>query len=119
VLRLVWFAAGSLSSEIVGTPNENRCRRCKAAFAPRNTWRNRMSKNNQQGTGKHGHKDTEEPYPHHETAKSKGREQGSKGEQSQQGGAEHNASLKQREYTDEKGEVHHHTKTYMEQHGKD
>jgi ferritin-like metal-binding protein YciE len=28
-------------------------------------------------------------------------------------------SLKSREYRDEKGEVHHHTKTYMEQHGND
>jgi hypothetical protein len=26
-------------------------------------------------------------------------------------------SLKAREYRDEKGEVHHHTKAYMEQHG--
>ncbi|MBV8868500.1 MAG: hypothetical protein JOY65_03660, partial [Acetobacteraceae bacterium] len=25
--------------------------------------------------------------------------------------------LKSREYRDEKGEVHHHTRTYMEQHG--
>jgi hypothetical protein len=27
-------------------------------------------------------------------------------------------SLKEREYRDENGKVHHHTKTYMEQHGK-
>lgn len=27
------------------------------------------------------------------------------------------ADLKRREYRDEKGEVHHHTRTYMEQHG--
>ncbi len=26
------------------------------------------------------------------------------------------ADLKQREYRDEKGEVHHHTRTYMQQH---
>ncbi len=27
--------------------------------------------------------------------------------------------LKSREYRDEKGEIHHHTRTYMEQHGKE
>jgi hypothetical protein len=36
-----------------------------------------------------------------------------------QGNSDHaeEADLKRREYRDEKGEVHHHTKTYMEQHG--
>ncbi len=29
------------------------------------------------------------------------------------------SGLKQREYRDEKGEVHHHTRTYGEQHGKE
>ncbi len=38
------------------------------------------------------------------------------GGSSQPGGSE---ELKSREYRDNQGEVHHHTKTYEEQHGKD
>jgi hypothetical protein len=37
-------------------------------------------------------------------------------EQSGSGGGE-DQDLKSREYRDEQGEVHHHTKKYMEQHG--
>jgi hypothetical protein len=43
-----------------------------------------------------------------------------RGEQSRAAGAPHGDAgddLKQREYRDEKGEVHHHTRTYQEQHG--
>lgn len=43
-----------------------------------------------------------------------GRESGGR-DQSSGGGAD---DLKSREYTDEKGEVHHHTRAYMEQHKK-
>jgi hypothetical protein len=35
------------------------------------------------------------------------------------GGQSDSDDLKSREYRDEKGEVHHHTRTYMEQHGSD
>jgi hypothetical protein len=87
----------------------------------------------QQGTGKHGHKDTQEPYPHHQGGSQQGHERGGSQGGSQQGGERGGSqsgsqqasgqgeqeSLKRREYTDEKGDVHHHTKTYMEQHGKD
>jgi hypothetical protein len=34
------------------------------------------------------------------------------------GSGEGSDDLKSREYRDEKGEVHHHTRTYQEQHGK-
>jgi hypothetical protein len=34
------------------------------------------------------------------------------------GGSDSEPSLKEREYRDSDGTVHHHTKTYMEQHGK-
>lgn len=81
----------------------------------------------EQGTGKHPHKSTEEPYPHH-----KGSDQGSRSKQasagagghgserSEQGGSEESNSsdLKEREYKDAQGNVHHHTRTYEEQHGK-
>jgi hypothetical protein len=77
-----------------------------------------MTKQGQQGTGKHGHKDTEEPYPHHETAKRQGRGETkhSQGSHTRQG-SDDDPSLARRECTDDKGEVHHHTKTYMDQHG--
>ena len=93
-----------------------------------------------QNDRRHPHKSTEEPYPH--TRESQGhssRDQGQShqgrargqhsSESSSRRGADHssqprssqsssdNADLKRREYRDEKGEVHHHTRTYMEQHG--
>ncbi len=41
-----------------------------------------------------------------------------RGGESKQGGSQSDSDdLKSREYRDEKGEVHHHTRTYMEQHG--
>lgn len=51
----------------------------------------------------------------HESGSRSGGEQRS--ESSGRGGD--SSDLKQREYRDEKGEVHHHTRTYMEQHGKE
>jgi hypothetical protein len=84
----------------------------------------------QQGTGKHPHKSTEEPYPHNEAPSTSGKsasERG-KGQQAQsesggnrqQGGSQSESDdLKEREYRDEQGNIHHHTRTYMEQHGKE
>jgi hypothetical protein len=73
-----------------------------------------------QGTGKHPHKSTEEPYPHHESGSKQGGEtQHSKGNQesgrSNQG---ESSDLKEREYRDSQGNVHHHTHTYEDQHKK-
>jgi hypothetical protein len=74
-----------------------------------------------EGTGKHPHKKTEEPWPH-------SKEEGAEAQQSGRAGAararqpeksegrEERANLKDREYRDEHGNVHHHTRTYMEQH---
>jgi hypothetical protein len=39
--------------------------------------------------------------------------------QSLSGSSSEQQSLRAREYRDEKGEIHHHTKTYMEQHRRD
>lgn len=84
----------------------------------------------QQGTGKHPHKSSEEPFEHHEKGqgeKAQGGSQstggkstqasgsGSSGKASQQGSD--SSDLSSREYTDEQGNVHHHTRTYQEQHG--
>jgi len=93
-----------------------------------------------QGTGKHPHKSSEEPYPHTKESGRSGDDRKERRSESQSSGRHHQASggesqgrgesgggqgrgsgsddLKQREYRDEKGEVHHHTKTYMEQHKK-
>lgn len=61
----------------------------------------------QQGTGRHPQK--------------KG---GGSGSQNKSGGRENQRSmssddLKSREYKDPNGQIHHHTRSYMEQHGKD
>ncbi|MBV9078832.1 MAG: hypothetical protein JO048_15305 [Methylobacteriaceae bacterium] len=99
----------------------------------------------QQGTGKHSHKSAAEPYPHtkdgqeggsargrsrsdqkeerqQEAGGGSGRQQGSsergarqQGDNAQQGGGGSD-DLKSREYRDEQGNVHHHTRAYMEQH---
>jgi hypothetical protein len=96
----------------------------------------------QQGTGKHPRKSTEEPYPHHKGGKEenaggshesgRGKEEsgraqsaaagagGSRGSERGRGGEESSSSdLKEREYRDAQGNVHHHTHTYEEQHGKE
>lgn len=83
-----------------------------------------MTERDEQGTGKHPHKSTEEPYPHH-----KGRgEESERSEQTSDGGRRHetrgeqesdSSDLKEREYRDAEGDVHHHTRTYEEQHGKE
>lgn len=104
-----------------------------------------MANQQRQGTGRHGHKDTQEPWPHTQGSQREqsqgderqqsqsrsggGRQQqqgasGSRQQQQQQqdGGSmdrSERESLKAREYRDENGEIHHHTNTYMEQHGKE
>ena len=79
-----------------------------------------MASHNQQGTGKHPHKDTEEPYPHHHDQFTRG-QGGEEGRDEPQARPESDTpeseDLKAREYRDKEGNVHHHTRTYMEQHG--
>jgi hypothetical protein len=67
----------------------------------------------QQGTGKHPHKSTEEPYPHHESSASGGKKDSGKSENRQAGSQPQNESrdLKEREYKDKDGNIHHHTHT--------
>jgi hypothetical protein len=75
----------------------------------------------QQGSGKHPHKSTEEPYPHHETGRSSEENRGGNqsGSQNTRGsGGNESRDLKEREYKDEHGNVHHHTHTFEEQHNK-
>jgi hypothetical protein len=71
--------------------------------------------NQQQGTGKHPHKSSEDPRPHTETSEHRGQSHRSEDAsgRSDSGGS---GDLKGREYRDSDGEVHHHTTTYMEQH---
>ena len=89
----------------------------------------------EQGTGKHPHKSTEEPFPHTKEAGTEQgrleRRQGSEG-RSESHSASHSGShsgsshsggsqesklggggddLKEREYRDKEGNVHHHTRT--------
>jgi hypothetical protein len=82
-------------------------------------------RHDQQGTGRHGHKDTQEPWPHTKDNEGRQEHHGQQREHatshtggshsSGQHGSE-SADLKRREYKDEKGEVHHHTRTYNENH---
>lgn len=87
-----------------------------------------MAEKTEQGTGKHPHKSSENPRPHHEAAEAKGAQgsgshSGSESKGGQQAGSSSkgegqadSADLKSREYTDAQGNVHHHTKAYEEQH---
>jgi hypothetical protein len=106
-----------------------------------------MAQSDRQGTGRHPHKSTEEPYPHTKDNQGEGEHRSRSSQASHSGGSERSsrssrddgsnrssqgsrgsessrsenrgsedADLKQREYRDEKGEIHHHTRTYMEQH---
>lgn len=89
-----------------------------------------MTNNNQQGTGRHSHKSTEEPYHHTKQNQSSSSHSGSPemhaGSQSgsHSGGSSGSHSgggssdLKSREYKDAQGNIHHHTKTFEQQHGK-
>jgi hypothetical protein len=88
----------------------------------------------QQGTGRHPHKSTDEPWPHtkdegtaHGKSHSGGQDDNSRSHsgshETQSRGQDHDreeeADLKRREYRGADGEIHHHTRTYMEQHGDD
>lgn len=81
-----------------------------------------MAERTDEGTGKHPHKSTEEPYPHHDGKSQEGAQgqhtAGRKeaGRTAQEGSE--SSDLKEREYRDAQGNVHHHTNTYEEQHGK-
>jgi hypothetical protein len=91
-----------------------------------------MPNDNRQGTGRHPHKDSKEPWPHTQGNRQQSQQQGSgrgqqgaerggrKQQQQQQGGGAQSEqqSLKSREYRDENGQIHHHTRSYMEQHGR-
>jgi hypothetical protein len=78
-----------------------------------------MPNRGQQGTGKHGHKDTQEPFPHHEGKSSGDKSHGGEHKEMQHKAAGQKESgthksgddLKSREYKDAKGNVHHHTRT--------
>jgi len=81
-----------------------------------------MAERAEQGTGKHPHKDTQEPYPHtKESRSSESHGEHSGGDRHQSGGgtsqanaASNTRDLKQREYRDEHGNIHHHTRTSEE-----
>ncbi len=77
-----------------------------------------MARNSEQGTGKHPHKKTEEPWPHNEQSSKQDEGQGGTGtararekEKGEEASSGEESDLKKREYKDSKGEVHHHTKT--------
>jgi hypothetical protein len=90
------------------------------------------AQDNKQGTGKHAHKDSQDPRPHHEAQKGGSQQSrqggGHRSSESGHSGGEHRSgqssggsqggSLQEREYRDAQGNVHHHTRTYGEQHGK-
>lgn len=133
-----------------------------------------MAEQGKQGTGKHGHKDTQEPWPHTNEGKESGQSRGpgkqmsgsreeseesggrnrseegrsssrqmsgSRDQEEHRGRSQHGedrskggqmsashgsesgqseeADLKSREYRDADGNIHHHTRTYMDQHGKE
>jgi len=82
------------------------------------------SMSEEKGTGKHPHKSTEQPRPHQEGPSEKKGAESHKGESHKNESESRHSSasgesgdLKEREYRDSKGEIHHHTRTYQEQHG--
>lgn len=98
-----------------------------------------MAERSEQGTGKHPHKSSEEPWRHDECSKSEHRSEshsehssenrhassdsGREGEsrhassgdsgreESRRDEREHERDLKEREYRDKDGNIHHHTRT--------
>jgi hypothetical protein len=89
-----------------------------------------MEKENKEGTGRHPHKSTEEPRPHHETGKQQpedktqaagtaSREQEEQREEVGKKRSLESSDLKEREYRDQQGNIRHHTRTYEEQHRKE
>ncbi len=78
-----------------------------------------MPEKEEQGTGRHAHKSTEEPWPHHESGNSRKQESSSGASPEQEDRSDGGSGdLKEREYRDAEGNVHHHTRTYEEQHKK-
>ena len=82
-----------------------------------------MANKSEEGTGKHPHKDSQEPWHHthspesqnkSESRSSDSRDQQSKSGTSQGGHASGSQDLKEREYRDNQGNVHHHTHTSKE-----
>jgi hypothetical protein len=82
----------------------------------------------QQGTGKHPHKSAEDPRPHHEAQEShsggghqggshsgSGKQQQQEHSSTRQQGGSESSDLKEREYRDKDGNVHHHTHTSSHQ----
>jgi hypothetical protein len=73
----------------------------------------------QQGTGKHPHKSTEEPYPHHRGSNEGGSENRSDNRMESRSESESESrDLKEREYRDSQGNIHHHTHTSNEERNK-
>jgi hypothetical protein len=76
----------------------------------------------QKGTGKHPHKSSEDPYPHTKKQGSSGQKSGGTAtmerEEGKQETSQNGEDMKEREYRDSKGEVHHHTKTSENKGGK-
>ena len=64
-----------------------------------------------QGTGKQGHKDTKEAYSHHEASSTRGRREQRQSGQESRSRRRESDDLKSREYRDEQGNIHHHTRT--------
>jgi hypothetical protein len=87
-------------------------------YKPKTTYKEEIMAD-QQGTGKHPHKSTEEPYPHHRSGSSSENERRSassenrNNEQRNASGSE-SRDLKEREYRDKDGNIHHHTHTSSE-----
>jgi hypothetical protein len=69
-----------------------------------------------QGTGKHPHKSTAEPYPHHGGGGAKQSAPGAQGGSERQSAS--GSDVKGREYRDKQGQGHHHTRTSKEERGK-
>jgi hypothetical protein len=85
-----------------------------------------MTDRSEQGTGKHPHKDAGEPWPHNERSASEhgshsgSERQSASSERGRSSGSNQAGSgdLKQREYRDDQGNVHHHTHTSEAMKGK-
>ena len=112
------YEEDSLFSKIVGRDTVDRREHGDYDAARRNE-----GQHGSHGRGGGGERGGEQGKHGSHTAQSGGGSGGERGDrgshtvQSRSAGADEEASLKSREYRDEKGNVHHHTKTYMEQHG--
>ncbi|HVZ15522.1 MAG TPA: hypothetical protein VG897_00255 [Terriglobales bacterium] len=66
-----------------------------------------------QGTGKHPHKSTEDPHPHRRASGQKHAGPTGQHERHEASGSD-SRDLKEREYRDKDGNIHHHTHTSKE-----